>query len=157
MQYNGFFSLQMNQSDAVHHHAEIRTLFSLGVYISALILPHFHLFHGRITSCLASSPSITPARSTRCRDESVLSTFQLLRQIPPGATRVPVIASSKLRYACTLAHMKEREVKAVSRRERESEHLTQRDLKCQVSVGSSVSIFLSNLKLLITTQWKTLF
>lgn len=44
---------------------------------------------------------------------SVLSAFQLLRQLPPGARRIPVIASSKLRYAGTLAHMKgETEAKA---------------------------------------------
>lgn len=95
---------------------KIKSLNSLGLCISAPILPYFHLFRGRITPGLASSPSITPAHSSRCRGESVLSAFQLLCQIPPGARRIPVIASSKLRYACTLTHMKERERERVKER-----------------------------------------
>lgn len=75
----------------------------------------FFFFRGRITSRLASSPSITPAHSARRRGNSVLFCISAPSSDPArGPERIPVISSSKLRYACTLTHMKGRE----KRRER---------------------------------------
>lgn len=107
---------------------EKRNPFSLGFCVSASILPRLLqlFFRGRIVSRLASSPAVACARSSRCRDESVLSTLQLLRQIPPGATRTPIIGSSKHRYAWMLAHMKGRRGKG---------RVRACDAECQVTAG----------------------
>lgn len=45
---------------------------------------------------------------SRCLGKTVQSIFQLGLQIPPGVSGIPVIAASKQRYACALAHMRER-------------------------------------------------
>lgn len=45
---------------------------------------------------------------SHCLGKTVQSIFQLRLQIPPGVSGTPVIAASKQRYACALAHMIER-------------------------------------------------
>lgn len=96
-------------------------------------------FRGRITSQLASSPSITPAHSACRRGNSVLFCVSAPPSDPArGPERIPVISSSKLRYARTLTHMKERERREAASQSEEGESLTRRDLKCQVSVGCSL-------------------
>lgn len=45
---------------------------------------------------------------SHCLGKTVQSIFQLRLQIPPGVSRTPVIAASKQRYTCALAHMIER-------------------------------------------------
>ena len=105
---NSFLSLYLQYSDCAPLQADSdKNSFQLGpICLSSHPPPFSSFFDGRISSRLASSPSFTPAPSPRCRGESVLSSFS--RQIPPGARRIPVIASSKLRCACTLTQMKER-------------------------------------------------
>lgn len=121
-----------------HHHVyREKKSFQLRPLHLSFHSPSFStFFRGRIVSRLASSPAITRAHSSRCRDESVRSTFQLLRQIPPGATGTPVIASSKLRYVWILVYMKERGRKGC-KSTRESESIScKRELKCQGTDGS---------------------
>lgn len=142
-----------------HHHADRDEISSqLGpLHLSSHSPPifiFFFLWQNHFSARFISP--ITPAHSSRRRGERLFCLrFQLLCQIPPGATRIPVIASSKLRYACTLTHMKrESEGEAVSQRERLNIWLrvTRRSVGSLLAVRFQFAWFkLSHLKLQMTT------